>query len=909
MAALTHIDFAVVQRSRGGCPVKTAAYIMCGALARDDGTAYDFSRRKRGELIHSEILLPDGAPESLRDPRILWNAADAADTRINSQTARQILLTIPRECPEHLRVDLARTVAERWRQQGMGIQFAVHCPRAADGSEQPHVHYQLTMRAVLPTGLAEGNKNRAWHEQFRENKGRAERARICDDANTFFALRDLQIRLDPRTLSEQNIDRPPEPDAPRQAWEAFKRMGADPEAAPAPVAAVLRHRELRRELRKHEDYQSRIAVQIAADKRAISLAKAKAKTESTKPKTEDTMTPWNQDHEGYDPLLPDEKFLANQAFAKFKKMNPDKAEGMDISSFVRMRQSEFAKLNREGAQMQSKPEKTGPQKAAKKATHPAEPWMEKMGGYDALSESLRASAKASYQSWLDDADRAEQKAKRKEFGLYRYTDYVQEKFAERRAEEEKIAAKKAASPDDKAPTESKKSIRAARETEESKQEFASYVHKLLSERYTVPEGLHDFVKRIDISKDTGEAVLTLKSGGKLIDTGSQIRTDADVNDALAAATVATAHARGWTSLVVTGSDDYKHAIARAAALHEPPITTDIELPKAIREEIQAALVERARAALKESGNSVAPRPNSVAPGAGQPVQSAAQAQATAALDRAQARQQAELAGEPKGFLDAKALAEPRIAELQAQLEAARLAAEEARSAADDHAREFPLMRRLMDQGARARHAALEVEAARLAKVADKLANGHDKAVDRIKAEARKEAKSAEKAHDDWRYQPQVRRAQKNLADIERLRAAVAVGDQGILEAINNGKINDAISKLPEFESSQTQKARAARSPEQIRGQAIDAAFAEADKCARDPVRKEAAMEAMRAASDGDPATIAALDSGNKMDEAMKAAAAWRRKLDEEAAKIKKAREEKEALERRNTPPAPTFAQP
>lgn len=1119
---LTHIDFAVVQRSKfrngkPGCAVKTAAYLMCGKLFRDDGAEYDFSRKK-AELVQTELLLPDGAPDRFRDPQILWNACEAIERRSDSQTARQVLLTIPRECPAHLRVGLARTIAERWRAAGMGVQFAVHNPPSSDDKdEQPHIHVQLTMRTVEPTEFGLSPRKRAdWNTQFfGPSRGRDERQRICDDANTFFERHDLQCRLDPRTLAEQGIDRPPEPESPRAAFESWKRTGADPTQAPAPVARVLKHRKLRRELAEIEREQTKIQASIKQYEQSISLAKARTKTELAKLKLEDAMsgsnmnrwmfqdrgliglssgdraeaerayaaftkrypgiigehtlaayvdaiqapmrrmtldenpydaegnlidsyddtptvtrhhiwpqsgqstdslahaealaigrylyadiikphnyeygitdgghtaaiqigdgriiddgyrltvegklspeignlmhqlaiakgwrdyemsddpkfratmataknigsrthgatekpnsaetkmTRWNEASSGYSALSPDEKYLANQAFAKFTQENPEKGKTLDVRTFVDQQQRANAKTKPQETEMPARPTKAKSSRPTKRATHPAEPWMEKRGGYDALSEPLRASARESYERWLDDSGDDEQRAKREEFGLYSYCDYVQEKFAQRRAEEEKAeAAKAAAAPDAKAPSEAKKSIRAARETEESKREFSSFVHKLLSERYSVPEGLHDFVKRIDISKESGEAVLTLKSGGKIVDTGSEIRSDADVTADLAAATVATAHARGWDTLTVTGSDDYRTAIAKAAALHEPPIGTDVELPRAIQHEIQEALVERAKAALKDTGNSVAPATKTPTPAG----LSAAQAQATAALDRAQARQQAELAGEPKGQVDAKALAEPRIAELQSQLETARLAAEEARLAADDHAREFPRMRRLMDQGARARHAALDAEASRLERVHGKLVSDLDTATARITKEAASEAKAAQRSHDDWRYQPSVRRAQRNIADIERLRVAVAAGNNTILEAINSGKITGAVSKLLEFESSQMQKARAARTPEQIRGQAIDRAFAEVDKSGRDPERKEMAMEATRAAVGGDAATIAALDSG-KIDEALKAAAAWRKKLDDEAAALKRAKEEKETLEKRLDPPQMAMPQP
>jgi hypothetical protein len=833
---LTHIDFAVVQRSKfrngaPGCAVKTAAYLMCGPLEKDDGTEYDFSR-KRAELVRAEILLPDDAPERFRDPKVLWNACENIERRADSQTARQVLLTIPRECPDNLRVDMARAVAERWRAAGMGVQFAVHNPASsADKEEQPHVHYQLTMRAVEATesGLSP-RKRMDWNTQFfGPSRGRDERQRICDDANTFLARRDLQIRLDPRTLAEQGIDRPPEPDAPRAVWESWKREGAEPAAAPEPVARVLRHRNLRKQLAETAAEQAKISEAITRHERAMSLALRDAKLAAPtarKPQKEETKT------------------------------------------------------------MPSKPTK---KPAPKQENKPRpQPWMTQLGGVDALSEIHRNSAQESYDAWV-----AGEPEKRSAFAFASYVSYVQDKVAER-AE----ATPETPSADTVAP----------RSEDAKLTERVSYVHKLLSERYAVPDELLEIVKRLDIDKATGEAVLTLKSGGRIIDTGDFLRTiDGQITEDISAATVATAHARGWTSLTVTGSDEYRLAIARAAALHEPPISTDVELPAAIQREIQEALVARAKAALKDGGNSVALGGNSVAP-AGQPNFTAAQTQAIKALDRQQARQKAELAGEPRAPLDAEASAAPRIAEADKRLETATQAAQEARKAATDHGREFPRMRRLLDAGARTRHGALQAEADRLEKAAEKLRSGQQGALDRIKKEARTEARAAQSAHDSWRYQSPVRRATQNLAVIQRMRAAVSAGDTAIIADINGGRLNEATAKLPQFERAQVQKARAKRTPEQVRGQAIDAAMEAIKAAARKPESKHAAEEAMRAAVGSDPATIAALDAG-RVDEALRAAAAWRRKLDDEAERIRKAKEEKEALKRRNAPSAPTVAQP
>lgn len=565
-ATLTHINFDIVQRSRGNCAVKIMAYDMCAAMTKHDGAGYDF-RRKRSELVHLEIMLPEGAPVELYDPEALANACELAEKRSDSQTGRLLLVTCPRECPEHLRIELARTIAQPYVDAGMGVAWAYHNPRAADGSENPHIHFFLTTRAVTPEGLAR-KKSPEWDRQFREKlppspedpkpkNGSAERQRICDRANTYFAKNDLQIHLDPRRLEQRGIDRPPEPDAPRKSWQQWRREGADPEMAPAPVARVLDHRRLRRELAEIEESQRLLS--FAGDERIVG--------ENQKGRT--TMIPWEQDNVGYEPLLPDEKYQANMAYQKFQKKHPDKAKGMDVSAYVQMRQAEFAKSQNKETKMQNKPVNDDSRPVAMNMHYPVELWMEREGGLDALSQAMRDNAAVSFEHWVEDSKTEAQKVKRKNYGLRNYCNYVQEKFAERRAAEMKGQTAKTSAPnaEAKTPSQSKKAVRPRHETEETKREFVSYVHKLLSEHYEIPDGLHEFVKRIDISKESGQAVLSLKSGAKLIDTGSEITTDAEVNEALAAATVATAHARGWSALTVTGSDAYRHAIAKAAALH------------------------------------------------------------------------------------------------------------------------------------------------------------------------------------------------------------------------------------------------------------------------------------------------------------------------------------------------------
>ena len=273
MAGLTHINFGIVARAAGGDAVKVAAYHACARLEHD-GRTFDFTR-KRHEHIVGGVLLPIGAPPDLREPGALWRVAEAVERRADAQVARQVLVSIPREVLQEHWQALAQEVAASWVADGAAVQFDVHNPAAADGGEQPHIHFLLTLRRVSDSGFA-STKAREWNEQFRENDGRAERQRIADRANSFFVAHGIAARLDPRTLAAQGDNRPPEPQAPQADWQQWKRMGADPESAPPTVAGVLRHRTRRRALASAEAEGAAAEAEADVIKREIAAGRPEA---------------------------------------------------------------------------------------------------------------------------------------------------------------------------------------------------------------------------------------------------------------------------------------------------------------------------------------------------------------------------------------------------------------------------------------------------------------------------------------------------------------------------------------------------------------------------------------------------------------------------------------------------------
>jgi hypothetical protein len=69
--------------------VAAAAYRSASRLHDDRlDRAHDFSNKSG--VVHSEILLPDGAPERFADRSTLWNEIEAIEKRKDAQLSREV---------------------------------------------------------------------------------------------------------------------------------------------------------------------------------------------------------------------------------------------------------------------------------------------------------------------------------------------------------------------------------------------------------------------------------------------------------------------------------------------------------------------------------------------------------------------------------------------------------------------------------------------------------------------------------------------------------------------------------------------------------------------------------------------------------------------------------------------------
>ena len=193
--AIYHFSAKVISRAAGSSALASAAYRSASRLHDQRLDRYHDFSNKAG-VVHSEVLLPDGAPEHLSDREALWNSVEAAELRKDAQLAREIEFAIPREMSEEQGIKLARDfVRDEFVERGMVADLNVHWDIGADGLARPHAHVMLTMREVGEDGF--GKKNRDWNRTDLLEKWRE---RWSEHVNERLAQLDIDARIDHRSL-------------------------------------------------------------------------------------------------------------------------------------------------------------------------------------------------------------------------------------------------------------------------------------------------------------------------------------------------------------------------------------------------------------------------------------------------------------------------------------------------------------------------------------------------------------------------------------------------------------------------------------------------------------------------------------------------------------------------------------
>ncbi|WP_457310671.1 Ti-type conjugative transfer relaxase TraA [Sphingomonas sp. UYAg733] len=214
--AIYRFSVKVISRASGRSAVAAAAYRSADRL-HDERLNRDHDFTNKSGVVHSEVLLPENAPDEWHDRERLWNDVEAFEKRKDAQLSREVEFAIPREMTQPQGIELARDFAQaEFVDRGMVADLNVHWDIGADGLAKPHAHVMLTMREVGEDGF--GAKVRDWNrtelvEHWRE--------RWADHVNERLAELDIDARIDHRSLERQGIDLEPQD----KIGPAAQRMG------------------------------------------------------------------------------------------------------------------------------------------------------------------------------------------------------------------------------------------------------------------------------------------------------------------------------------------------------------------------------------------------------------------------------------------------------------------------------------------------------------------------------------------------------------------------------------------------------------------------------------------------------------------------------------------------------------
>ncbi|HEL0648992.1 MobA/MobL family protein [Streptococcus equi subsp. zooepidemicus] len=226
--AIYHLCIKIISRGKGKSAVAASAYRSGEKIKNEyDGIVHDFTRK--GGIAHTEILLPQNAPQEFANRSVLWNSVEKIEKSKNSQLAREIEIALPQELDREKQIELVREyVKENFVKVGMCADIALHDKNGTN----PHAHILLTMRPfnedttwgakskkeyILDENgekvkLKNGNyKTRKinttdWNEQ---DKAEQWRKSWADITNNYLEENSIQEKVDHRSYQRQDIEQIP----------------------------------------------------------------------------------------------------------------------------------------------------------------------------------------------------------------------------------------------------------------------------------------------------------------------------------------------------------------------------------------------------------------------------------------------------------------------------------------------------------------------------------------------------------------------------------------------------------------------------------------------------------------------------------------------------------------------------
>ena len=232
--AIFHLHCDIIGRARSGgktnggkggrSAVAAAAYrARCSLKDEEQGRTF---RYKKGDLLHSEIILPKGAPEWAADRGRLWNEVQKKESRKNSQFCRSFDIALPAEFTLDKNVELIKKwIAANYGDRGLAADLCVHAPhKRKDGTDNKNYHAHIL---VALRKFSSGE----WGEKDREGNDKkflvAARESWAELVNEEFKRQGLPQRIDARSNEARGIQEQPQQHQ-GAAATAMERRGEEP---------------------------------------------------------------------------------------------------------------------------------------------------------------------------------------------------------------------------------------------------------------------------------------------------------------------------------------------------------------------------------------------------------------------------------------------------------------------------------------------------------------------------------------------------------------------------------------------------------------------------------------------------------------------------------------------------------
>lgn len=204
--AIYHLSVKTFSRSNGQSATAAVAYRAGAKIECErEGRTHDYT--KKGGVLHSEIFLPDNAPDWANDRQKLWNEAEKAEKRKNSTVAREFEVALPYELNEEQRIalvqDFAKQIVDR---HGCAVDAHLHDDDRRTVKANHHAHIMLTTRKLEKDGFTKKTRELDqkksgevvyWREQWAKTVN--EHLRSCG----------IEKTVDHRSLKEQGLERQP----------------------------------------------------------------------------------------------------------------------------------------------------------------------------------------------------------------------------------------------------------------------------------------------------------------------------------------------------------------------------------------------------------------------------------------------------------------------------------------------------------------------------------------------------------------------------------------------------------------------------------------------------------------------------------------------------------------------------